>query len=72
MQHYIVFFKLLGEVIPCSKYRSLYAKYTKKYVIEDYLGSGKELTKWLYNVNCGIDKELDRDSKSYKRVCFVI
>jgi hypothetical protein len=72
MQHYIVFFKLLGEVIPCPKYKTLYIKYTKQYVIEQYLGSGRELTKWLYSVNCGIDKELKRESKSYRRVCFVI
>lgn len=72
MEHYIVFFKLLGEIIPCPKYRKLYAKYTKKYPIETYLICGRDLTKWLYSVNCGIDKELKNKSKSFKRVCFVI
>lgn len=72
MQHYIIFFKLLGQVIPCPKYRKLYNKYTKTDNIEDYLDSGRNLTKWLHNINCCIDKELDKESKSYKRVCFVV
>jgi hypothetical protein len=72
MQHYVIFFKLLGEVIPCKRYRSLYKKYTKEHQMEDYLDSGRNLTKWLHTVNCCIDKELDRESKSYRRVCFVV
>lgn len=72
MQHYIVFFKLLGEVIPCSKYKKLYEKHTTKNKIESHLLCGRDLTKWLYTVNCGIDKELKKESKSYQRVCFVI
>lgn len=72
MQHYVIFFKLLGEVIPCNQYRSLYNKYTKIYVMEDYMNSGKKLTKWLYTVNCCIDKELNTKSKSYRQVCFVV
>jgi hypothetical protein len=72
MQHYIVFFKLLGEVIPCSKYRSLYRKYTKIHKIDEYLGSGRDLTKWIYNINCGINTELVEKNKSYRQVCFVV
>jgi len=72
MQHYIIFFKLLGEIIPCPKYRTLYCKYTKIHHIENYLNSGRGLSKWLYTVNCGINKELSEESKSYRRVCFVI
>lgn len=72
MQHYIIFFKFLGEVIPCTKYKKLYQQQTTINQIEEYLLCGRDLTKWLYTVNCGIDKELKKDSKSYKRVCFVI
>lgn len=72
MQHYIIFFKLLGEIIPCTKYRKLFNKYSDKYRIEKYIMCGRDLTKWLYSINCGIDKELKKDSKSFKRVCFVI
>ena len=74
MQHYIIFFKLLGQVIPCKTYRKLYCKYTEKYKMEKYLDSGRNLTKWLHKVNCSINKELshEEDNKSYRRVCFVV
>ena len=72
MQHHIIFFKLLGEVIPCRRYRALYNKYTKTHNMEDYLDSGRNLTKWLHTINCCIDRELDKESKSYRRVCFVV
>jgi hypothetical protein len=74
MQHYIVFFKLLGQVIPCRTYRKLYCKYMDKYNMEKYLDSGRNLTKWLHKINCSINKELshEEDNKSYRRVCFVV
>lgn len=72
MQHYVLFFKLLGEVLPCSKYKPLYRKYLKIHPIDKYLCSGRLLTKWLYQVNCGINKEIKEKNKSYKRVCFVV
>lgn len=72
MEHYIVFFKLLGEVIPCRKYQILFNKYTKLYSIENYLDSGINLTRWLHTVNCKINKELKEKSRSYKRICFVV
>ena len=69
MQHYITFFKLLGEVIPCKKYRKLYNQALSELPVEKYIDSRKNLTHWLHLVNCRINESLSEKNKKYKLIC---
>lgn len=69
MQHYIAFFQSLGNVMPCLKYRTLY----NRFYSEIPINCGKDLTKWLYEINCKINGELFKNANdSYSHLCQVM
>lgn len=73
MQHYITFFQSLGNVMPCLKYRTLYNKFYSEVPVGDYINCGKDLTKWLYEINCKINGELFKNKNdSYSHLCQVM
>lgn len=66
--YYLTFFKYLGFVIPCKKYRSVYKKIYRKNPIEKALENRQELIKWLYRINCNINQVFTEKNRSLKNI----
>ncbi len=66
--YYLTFFKYLGYVIPCKKYRSIYKKVYHLNPIEKALDSREHLIKWLYRINCHINQAFTEKNRSLKDI----
>lgn len=66
--YYLTFFKYLGYVIPCKKYRSIYKKVYHNNPLEDSLTDRQSLTKWLHRINCNINQAFTEKNRSYKNI----
>ena len=66
---YLTFFTYLGKVIPCPEYRKYYNELFHKDSIENHLTTQDSLLKWLYNINCQINKKLNEKNKNFSRLC---
>ncbi len=68
---YITFFNNLGKVLPCKPYSKEYQKTVKNDPIQNSLDTNDTLVKWLYRINCKIDKKMGHKKKDYKQLCKV-
>jgi hypothetical protein len=66
---YLTFFTYLGRVIPCPEYRKYYNSFISKDKIENYLINQKELSTWLYKINCKINDKLNEKNKDFDKLC---
>ena len=70
---YILFFKNLENIIVCPKFKKCYIEYIKSNPIEENVKHRGQLTKWLYELNCKMNKYNLFDNyynlcKKYKKI----
>ena len=68
--YYITFFEKLSEVLPCPVYRKHFQKIIEKNPPQKALNQRSTLTKWLYNINCQINKIIKEGKPKYNNICF--
>lgn len=72
---YKTFFESIGNVLPCKYCRESYKVFLKKHPIDHYIGSGKELSFWLYGIHCLVNDKLRNQGNpvppnpSFESVC---
>ena len=62
---HVVFFYMLGKVLPNKLSRDKYNEHIRKYPIEKYMSSTKELKKWIYL----LEKRFKNKCCSYQHRC---
>ena len=65
-EFYKMFFKSLTTVLPCKKCRTNYSRHFKKYKIDNYLGSSKQLFQWTVMVRNAIQRDLGKHDDQMK------
>lgn len=55
---YKQFFELIGEMLPCKYCRESYKGFVAELPIDPYLGSQRDLTKWLYLIHNKVNDKL--------------
>ena len=60
METAIVFFKSLGDMLPCETCTTHYFRHLKKYPIELYVNSRISLVKWLINIHNEVNLILNK------------
>jgi len=64
---YHTFFNSLGKVAPCSEFKKYYNLAIEKSPINICLQNRTKLAKWLYNINCRVNKNLKK--KDFHKTC---
>lgn len=57
-QHYKQFFTAFKWTLPCGLCRNSYSKFIQEMPIDNYLGSRRQLTKWVYNLKKKVNAKL--------------
>jgi hypothetical protein len=61
---YAMFFKYLGEVLPCSACSSHYAKHLEELRIDDYLDSPDKLFEWTVKLHNAVNVDIGKGEMS--------
>lgn len=57
-ESYYMFFKLLGDVLPCRYCRESYKEFFKELDLKQYLESRKDIVRWLYLIHEKVNDKL--------------
>jgi len=70
--NYVIFFNLLKEVIPFTKYQQIYSEYLKKNPIIKSLNTRKNLKIWLFKIEKDLGRETLYRCPSFEERCNAI
>jgi hypothetical protein len=71
-KQYILFFNLIGNLLPCKYCRTSYKKFMKALPIEDYASDKMGLTYWLYIMHNLVNLKLDKTCDlTFKEVVYI-